>query len=551
MKSHIDFFMHFFCVIVIAVLILGCNKENGEVKKNDVPSQEIIPGNIYHIDMENKSLYDLFMIESLQGNVNRISPFIWVEKTPLVEYDGPGAMVDRSFWLNTITTYKKIKFTDPFQMVTDFSSKISGCVIYENTLFGNYVSGARKPQPADNLIAKLNATAMLCAHFNAVALTREQYNILTREYGIELPIMADTSTGAFNNWHNCYKYICDNFNDALNKTMMANNSHYCLGMFDYLIKNKMFIINLKGDPSVLEQNLTDKIFDRCVSPSPVFGVWNVTGGEPTEDTFQKYINKQGKYSIVSFEAFNLSFTSGLPAYVPEKSETITHVKYDPNKKYICFTETDGDNYEFIQQIFPLKFEVANRGKYPIGWEIPSTLCELDPIAAKWFYTNIEQNCFVNPVTGAGYNKYPLPQQHQAAYFELTEKYMKTAKYRTIRAMGYKLEEGRLLTDIPSVEGVFCGYGGHDAAAPTISQYPLTHEIYNGKPVFINYSFHNIEEVIAYTGTTPAFFSIACVYTNPKDIMAVINRLLPDWVVVSPAEMVDVYLQYAKQNNGAK
>ncbi|NQU33811.1 MAG: hypothetical protein HQ521_11290 [Bacteroidetes bacterium] len=531
-------------IFVVATFCWNCQKTEDPIILDDTPQTEINEGNIYFTDLEGKSLYDIFMIESLQGNVNRISPLIWVLKTPLVEYGGPGKMVDRSFWLNTISDTEKIKFNNPFVMVRDFADKIDGCVIYENTLFGTYKSGARHPQPMDNIVARLNATAMLCAKHNAVALTENQHKILIDKYGIELPILANTTTDDFSNWQSTYNYMYNNFSQDFSTEMMANNSHYCLGMFDFLIKNKMFIINMKGNPTTLDQNLTDDIFNRCPNPSPVSGVWNVAGGTPNEDSYQKYLNNQGKYAIVNFEAFNLSYTSSLPEYVPEKSETKRNLEFDPSKKYISFTETDGDNYEFIQQIFPKKFEVLGRKSYPIGWEIPSTLCELDPVAAKWFFSNIGDNCFVNPVTGAGYYKYILPEQYLGDYFALTDSYMTGSKYRTIRTMWYNLEDGRPLTEISSVEGVFCGYGGNDATKPSISDYPQTHEIYNGKPIFINYSYLDINSIINYNGSSPAFFSVACVYTHPSDVINSINSLSNDWVVVSPAELIDIYKQYA-------
>jgi len=535
----------FLYLIVIATFCWSCQKAEDPTVLDDTTQTEINQGNLYYVDLEGESLYDVFMIESLQGNVNRTSPLIWVLKTPIVEYDGPSDMVDRSFWLNTITDTEKISFEDPFVMVRDFADYIDGCVIYENTLFGNYKSGARYPQPMDNVVARLNATAMLCAKYNAVALTNEQHETLIDKYDVELPILANTTTDEFSNWVSTYRYIYNNFGENFSTEMMANNSHYCLGMFDFLIKNKMFIINIKGNPTTLEQNLTDKILSHCLSPSPVFGVWNVAGGTPNEDSYQKYLNSQGKYAIVNFEAFNLSYTSSLPKYVPEKSETIRNLEFDPGKKYICFTETDGDNYEFIQQIFPKKFEVLGRKSYPIGWEIPSTLCELDPIAAKWFFNNIGDNCFVNPVTGAGYYKYILPEQYLDDYFALTDSYMKDSKYRAIRTMWYNFENARPLTEIPSVEGVFCGYGHNAPDRPSIVNNSQTHELYNGKPIFINYSYTDINEIINYNGQSPAFFSVACVYTHPSDVINSINSLSDDWIVVSPGEMIDIYKQYSQ------
>jgi len=526
------------------MLTTGCKKTDVPIIIDTTPPTEIISGTIYHIDMENKSLYDLFMIESLQGNVNRVSPFIWVLKTPLVEYDGPGVMVDRTFWLNTITDYEKVEFKDPFIMVRDFGSKISGCVIYDNTLFGNYISGAKRPQPSENLVAKLNVTAMLCAKYNAVALTIGQQKILIDKYGVDLPVLANTTTSDFSSWITCYRYMDNNFSQDLSTKMMANNSHYCLGMFDFLIKNKMFIINMRGNPTTLDQNLTDDIFNRCPSPSPVYGIWNLTGGEPNEDTFQRYLNKQGKYCVATLGAFNMSFTSGLPKYVPLKSETKRDLKYDPDKKYISFVQTDGDNYEFLQQVFAKKFESLGRTNYLIGWEIASTLNELDPVAAKWYYENRGENSYVNATAGAGYNKYMLPEEYQNEYFSLTDKYMQESKFRTIKTASYRLEDWRPLTNIPSVEGVFCGYGHNAADRPSTANNAKTHEICNNKPMFINYSYADIDEIVNYKGSSPAFFSIACVYTPVGDLINTINSLSDDWVVVSNGEMIDVYKQYA-------
>ncbi|SKB27547.1 GxGYxY sequence motif-containing protein [Parapedobacter luteus] len=535
-------------LLISLLFFAGCKKSDPSPSVDLPQPVTIEQGTIYHIDMESRDLYDLFMVTTLQGNVNREAPHIWIQKTPIVEYDGPGAMVDRSFWLNTINDKKKTEFKDPYLLVRDFLSVgIDGCVIYDDDLFGNYVSGARYPQPNDNLVAKLNVTAMLCAYHGAVALTMRQYEILKSTYGVELPILENTTTPEFDSWLGCYRYAIEVAYREPVIASIANNSHYCLGMFDFLIKNKMFIINMKGDPSMLEQQFTDEVFDRVLGPAPVYGIWNVTGGAPSEDTFMRYLNSRGKYCIPNFEAFNISYTSGFPPYVPEESETVRDLTFDPAKKYICFTETDGDNYEFIQQIFPIRFNTPQRGDFPIAWEIPSTLWELDPVAAKWFYAERGQNSYVTPVTGVGYYKYPPPEQYREAYFQLTDEYMKNARFRTIRTMEYSFESGRPLSTIPSVEGVFCGYGHDDPTRPIVQENHRSHELYNGKAIFINYSYKDMDDISAYSGPTPAFFSVACVYTHPSDIIQTINALPADWVVVSPGEMVDLYKQYRSRH----
>lgn len=520
-----------------------------------LPKQPSPPSStIYYIDMEEKSLFDLFMIESLQGIANRGTPSIWVLKNPIVEYDTdqppflPGEqMVSRNYWLNKITGYSKFQYTDQYQMVKDFANKVDGCIIYDSNLFDGYTSGARYPQPSADSVAKLNATAMLCAKYNAIALTVEQRNTLINSYGITLPILASTSTSTFATWNSTYNYLLSNFSSDFRTDTMACNSHFALAPFDYYIQNKLFIMDMKGSAAGQNKVLQDSIFDRCPANTPVLGIWNVTGGTPNEDEFQSYLNAQGKYAYVTHESFNLSWTSALPNYQPQSSETNRGLALDDNKVYISFTETDGDSFLFTNLKFPTWYDMDYRDNYPIGWELPSIISELDPLAANYFYSNRGMNCFVNPVTGVGYNKYLLPNQYRDAYNTLTSTYLNLAKYRSIRAMNYDKFDGVELTKISGIQGAFCGYGGFDAARPTVANNKETNFIYLGKPIFINYSYNkyvNLDDIKNYNGPRPAFFSVAAQYANIDTLINEINSLPSYFQVVSPNELIDIYNQYA-------
>ncbi|MCD9023770.1 fibronectin type III domain-containing protein [Cohnella silvisoli] len=570
-------------VPIVAVCLFICFMLNLPVVKAETVPDTIYPrasqqpdNTIHYVDMEKTdySLKDLFMIESLQGIVNREKPRIWVLKNPIHIYDaGPGfdpasVMVDRSFWFNQISGYAKVQHTNPKELVQAFAGSLSGVILYDanllNTTTGyngnlgsfNYVtndnSDLAEPnksfQPSADTVAKLNVTAMLCAKYNAIALTADQLNDLTLHYGVELPVLVDTATIDLSTWEKSYDYAMNNLSSDMRTDIMANNPNFSLAMFDYLIANKIFMFNMKGNPSTgtgltsSEKALTDTVVDRTEPVTPVVGVW---GGSTDEDTFGKYLNKKGKFVLVMSESFNMSWTSGLPSNLPAASETNRNLVYDPAKIYISFTETDGDTLLFPHLKFPTWFQLPNRESYPIGWEIPSTINEIDPLAGNYFAQHIGKNNYVNPVTGVGYIKYPMPDPYKDLFYEKTERYMQDMKYRLIRTMNYDQIEASAYTDIPSVEGIFAGYGGMDPGRPSVEQNAETNFSYLNKPIFINYSFFDRELIRSYDKPGPAFFSVAAQYVNTTLLIDFIDSLPSRFVVVSPGELVDLYKQYAE------
>lgn len=518
---------------------------------------------------------DLLTVESLQGIVNRSEPRIWVLKNPIQMYDAaPGfdaysTMVGRTFWFDRLSGYTKVAHTDPLELVQSFASELSGAVLYDPDMLdtasganGNvgsfyyttnddsqYAEANKGFQPSETVVAQLNVTAMLCAKYGAIALTEDQLDALADDYGVTLPVLADTRTLDLSTWQKSYQYAMDHLDADMRTDILANNPNFSIAMFDYLIANKIFVFNLKGDPaagtglSAAEKTLTDEIADRSGPNTPVIGVW---GGTTDEDAFGRYFNPEGKFSLVTSESFNMSWTSGLPSVRPSASETNRNLTYDPSKVYISFTETDGDTLLFLQYKYPRWFGLADRENYPIGWELSPTIGELDPLAAQFYAEERGANTYVNPVTGVGYLKYAPSAAYRDDYFELTDDYMDYMRYRLLRTMNYDRFDAIPYTAIPSVEGVFAGYGGADPQRPSVAELAETNFMYLGKPIFINYSYADIDQIVDYDGGGPAFFSVAAQYVNTELLTDTIDSLPANFVVVSPGELVDLYKQYAEQ-----
>ncbi|MFB9276572.1 hypothetical protein [Cohnella cellulosilytica] len=529
---------------------------------------------IHYIDMENSAyeLTDLMMIQSLQGLVNREEPRIWVLKNPIHLYDvQPGfsansVMVERDFWFDRLTGYTKLPYTDPYALVAAFADELAGAVIYDEDVLDptgagnsgtfNYYTGGSSVNaepnksflPSDTRVANLNVTAMLSARHGAVALTEEQLLKLENDYDVTLPVLADSGALGLDSWEEAYDYALTELAPYMRDDILAANPNYSLAMFDYIIANNIFTFHLKGDPqansglTTSEKAKLDALVEQAPGVAPIIGTW---GGSTDEDAFGRYLNVKGKYALVTSESFNMSWTSGLPMVRPAASETTRSLVYDPTKVYISFTETDGDTLLFPHLKFPTWFALADREDYPIAWELTPLLAEIDPLATAYYNEQRGSNSYVTPVTGVGYIKYPMPDQYKDDYFELTDDYMAYMRQRTLRTMNYDRFDAAAYTPIPSVEGVFAGYGGLDPERPAVANNRETHFRYMGKPIFINYSFFDRTAISNYSGTEPAFFNVGAQYINTELLTDYIDNLPARFVVVTPGEMVDLYRQYAE------
>lgn len=87
-------------------------------------------------------------------------------------------------------------------------------------------------------------------------------------------------------------------------------------------------------------NLTD-------DNTPVLGVWYL---QEDEGNFVSLVTDNCKFYLVSYETFNQSWTTGLPAQkmTNVKEEKIT---LDASKNYVCFTFSEGNIHPNIPVAF--------------------------------------------------------------------------------------------------------------------------------------------------------------------------------------------------------
>ncbi|WP_138476853.1 T9SS type A sorting domain-containing protein [Dyadobacter bucti] len=490
---------------------------------------------ISHININGKTFHEIFTVMSLQGNVNRTKPRIFVVGNGIVEAVN---YTSTQYWLDKLTGYTKTEYINIYSLIDDFSADISGCVLYHPAVFTYPVGGFYPPgfQVSDDNLAKINVTTMLAAKHNAVILTEAQRNELITNYGLTLPILADSRNLA-SDWLGLYTWAMTNLAPDLRTDITNHLSHFCLGTLDYIISQKIFTYNnYRGTKTSAIEAMEQAFLDISPPNSPVIGVWYL---QSDEGSFVQKITENGKFMTVTYESFNLSWSTGLPLATlpvqPRRSLT-----FDPAKVYLSITRTDGDNMSFLDRVFPGNFDHASRTDYPTGWEMLSTVNELNPTVAAYYYDNIENSNFVTPVSGVGYTAPLLPQEFRQTFMEQSDQYMLDTDCRVVRTLWQDFKQALPYSYLKNTKGILVGYNVGDVS---VANNASANMIACGKAFMKTYDISELSNIKNYSGTTPAFFNVSVSSMAVNDIVTQLNTLPSHFEVVTPEELVDLYLQY--------
>ncbi|HTV42404.1 MAG TPA: LamG-like jellyroll fold domain-containing protein [Candidatus Sulfotelmatobacter sp.] len=493
--------------------------------------------NIFTLNVDGLSTPDLFMALTFQGCVNRIWPRIYLIGHGIVEMQ---RAISTQFWLDQMPDYVQTPYRNEYGMIADFTNDLNGCVLYDPSMFNS---------TSDDDLAQINQVIMLCARYGAMAVTTNQFAALA-DAGVRLPVLADARTLG-TKWTTIYSYALTNLAPFMKTNILhhlagENGTNFCLWPVDYLVAQKIFSYNVPAHINRKERIILNKIMALTPANTPVIGVWGLDYGVG-EHGFISQLSAVGKFMTVMHESGNLSFTTGLPmANIPDQRQP--SLALNTNDVYVAFTESDGDNYSFVDRIWPLYLDVTNRIACPLGFELCPMVNELNPVAAAWFYRNIGTT-FVTPCCGLSYEwnwNSPGGRQHPAdpwlaPFLRLTDKYMGAMQQRIVRTTGADYEDALPYGALSNAIGVHIGYNGTGIAVSNVQSADF---ISRGKAFFQGYNFDtDVTNIARYAGPTPAFFSIGCTYVSVPSIVAAASRFPSNYVVVSLQELANLYRQY--------
>lgn len=577
-----------FMLAALSVTVLsGCGKEKETIKEEtaaEAPSPEVIQRpmaeqdygtddkvvipkpvgetlkTVNWINMDEYSNGDLMMMTTLQGNVNRENPSMYVIHDEIIE--GPEGFNGSQFWFEQLDTlytgseaFTKVEFTDPYEMILEYKDQIQGAVIYHERLTDEAMASRENYQSRYGDMAVLNLTLMMCGQYDAVALNYVQYNILKEEYGLELEILGDTTKfmekeedGSFSQergsrevWTQVYKYALDTFGETASHEALGHNAGFQAAAFDYYVAHKMFVYNriFSAEATEEERNLELSMLNVSKPNTPMFGCWYL---QADEGSFVPLLTENYKFYVVSYESFNVSWTSGLPYEelgVEEEKLTL-----DPTKKYVTFTFTEGDNNSYLQYRMPTMFQSPSKGKYSIGWTIAPACWDMNPNIIRYYRENWSKgDGLAIPEAGVDYVYHTPPVESQDEFFAISDAYfgrvgsgfMRTLQPDVVNPLPYAEK-------MQNLEAIVCGY-----LETGNSNYnnDLSHFLFRDVPVFLNFNGREVHSLIQADGGSPCFYAISLYgwSQDPSTVEAVMDSLGDDYVAVTPKQMADLYRQY--------
>ncbi len=515
---------------------------------------------IQWINMDEYGNADLMMMTTLQGNVNRETPSMYIIHDEIVE--GSGELNAAQFWFDQLDktytgddAFQKKEYTDPYEMLVANKDAIKGCVIYHERLTDGAMASRVHYQSRYSDMALLNLTLMMCGQYDAVALNYIQYTTLKEEYGLELEILGDTTkfmekdeNGKFSPergsravWENVYKYALATFGDTANKNAVAHNAGFQAASFDYYVANDIFVYNriFNADATQAEKDMELAILNVSGPNTPVFGCWYL---QADEGSMVPILTGNYKYMVVSYESFNMSWTTGLPAEeLPVAEEALT---LEPGKKYIAFTFSEGDNNSYLQFRMPTMFESESKGRYPIGWTIAATCFETNPNIIRYCRMNWSEGDGIStPEAGVGYVYVTPPEGSQEQFFAISNKYLERTGSTTVRALnGDKIAAMPYGEYVDNLDAMLCGYldSGNDNY-----NNDLSHFLFRDKVFFTSYNGQNAATLIQSDVGDTGFYMISLYgwQQDPSSVQSIMENLGEDFVAVTPAQLADLYRQY--------
>ena len=511
---------------------------------------------ISYIDLRDSGNVNIFLGVALQGIVNKESPRIWVLSDSMVEGEE-----NTAYWLDKLdelypSTYTKKEYTDIYQLIADNQDRISGYILYHERLCDSKMRSRNYYRALYGDMACLDLTIMLASKYNAIPLTANQYSTLKNKYGVTLEMKGDTTwfmekdadgkilntdaaRASRNTWKKVFIYTLTKLKDDLNTKVFAHNAAFTIASADYWIQQNMLVYSriLDSDATQEERDIETALLALTEENAPSVGVWYL---QNDEGGYVARLTQAKKTMVVTYETYNLSWTSGLETVYPEKTEQ-RDLEPEAGKIYVSFDLSEGDNISYSS--FRLNDIMdAPSAEGIMGWTFAPTLGEIAPNMMKYFNTKLGPvYSVVVPEQGVAYVSMTPTQQ---SFYEVTAAYLDRIGSDSIRILSTSTVDCLAYADrVDGLNAVLVGYMGEGGAYWNNNE--EANILYNDTVFFRHYDGRALNDLGKYNAAAPAFFSVSLYGwgQSADSIEAVMKNLDDRFVVVTPSELASLYKKY--------
>ncbi len=344
---------------------------------------------IFYVSRNKLTYEELAFFTCLQGLVNK------KEQTLLLDVDHYLEYIDRSKY--------ELDSVDFMSVVNMFMSSLSHYVLYH----------------LDSKSTEINAAFSIAAATGALAVP-DTLEYLVKE---KLLLLEDLTKLGLDNLE-IQKYAFDKYRDKLAKNglihqpIARSDDNFLISLLDFSITNKWFVLYV--DESEEQRRFLDEVLSYLDKGICIYG-WT-----SDEISFVSQISKYGDAIIPMDWSSNHSFFG---TFSPKKVERKKHVEeIKPNKHYVSFVVSDGDNIQWLEREFCFcsfykNFATVKRN-YPLTMSVSPALIDLNPKCLEYIYDHATNEDFICGVSGYGYmNPCVFPKEHLPFYTKKTSEYL--------------------------------------------------------------------------------------------------------------------------------
>ena len=524
--------------------------------KANAPSETI-----NYIDLRSAGNNDIFLGVALQGIVNKGTPSLYVFSNPMVEGNESS-----EYWFDLLdVTYPnrfvKNEYTDIYRLVADYADKLDGYILYHDRLCDGKMRSRSYYRSLYGDMACLDLTVMLASKYNAVPLTQSQYNTLKNKYGVTLEMKGDTTyfmekdsdghisasndaRASRDTWKKVFNYVLNKLSGDLNNKVFAHNAGFCIASADYWIQNNALVYSriFDNDATDEEKEIEDKLLALTDVNAVSLGVWYL---QADEGSYVAKLSSSQKTMIVTYETYNLSWTSGLESVYPKANEP-RDLEPEDGKIYISFDLTEGDNVSYASFRLNQILDSPAAPATTMGWTFTPTLGEIAPNMQAYYNTRIGGNySVVTPEQGVAYVSY-APENDD--FYTATAEYLDRLNSDTVRILRSDMVDCLVYAEkIDGLNGVFVGYMGEGATYWNNNE--DANILYNDTVFFKHYNGRSLSDIANYNSGAPAFFAVSLYGwgQSAETVEAVTKDLDDRFVIVSPSELAALYKKYVAKS----
>lgn len=330
------------------------------------------------------------------GLINRPQPRVY-----LITSD------EDQFWLNT-QLGSIPKETSPSNgegvldgMLIPFRDAIQGMIIYD-----------------PNVPDTINVATTLAGQLNGIVVNLAQAQDLQQAYGLRT--LRDLRSFQWSNGTQAYTWAIQNLLPASASRVVAGlNSNISTGIRSFLVATGAFVYWLDSRhiwpniPTSLQsdRDMMEQIF-KAYPPGAAHMGWFIDEGSGVT------LTSNAALPVVASDFFtNMEVWTAIQPNTPihrQPQQPPTTPAVAPNKVYISFTVSDGDNLQYVQHKMLRNWrDPGHDGSFPLGWTISPLLLQAAPSMLSYYYQTAKPNDeFVAAPSGAGYmfpSRWPAQQ----------------------------------------------------------------------------------------------------------------------------------------------